>query len=178
MPTNCLFIKKEFCRSTMLTLLLPRLFGLKLEATLSTCANVWPPPFCLIQGISCIPHTCPRWLTSSPRYRWRLQGLSWSHLCPQHAGQCWRDSEHFLSPGGHHYRTKQLFFFPVSHTRSHTHSPTHTVQYCLGRWIILSPGQQGVEIVWCRWIGAQRRRGDVGSCLGPVLAPVVGTISP
>lgn len=154
----------------------PWLLGLNLEVTLSTCADLWPPASLrLIQGISCVPHTCPRWPTSSPQYRLRLQGLSWSHLFPPHAGRCWRDSEHFLSPGGRHYRRKKLFCFPLL---THTVSHSHTVQYCPGRWIVLSPGQQGVEIVRCRWIRAQRRGGDVGSCLGPVLAPIVGTISP
>jgi len=40
-------------------------------------------------------------------------------------------------------------------------------------WIILSPGEQRVEIVWCGWVRAQGRGGHVGGCFGPVLAPVV-----
>lgn len=46
------------------------------------------------------------------------------------------------------------------------------------RGIRLSPGQQGGEIVWCGGVGAQGRRGDVGGCLGPVLAPVVRAVGP
>lgn len=42
--------------------------------------------------------------------------------------------------------------------------------------MVLLPGEQGVEIVWCGRVGAQGRGGDVGSCLGPVLAPIVGTV--
>lgn len=38
------------------------------------------------------------------------------------------------------------------------------------------PGEQGVEIVRCGWVGAQGRGGDVGSCLGPVLTPVVWAV--
>lgn len=38
------------------------------------------------------------------------------------------------------------------------------------------PGQQGVDVVRSRWVGAQRRRCHKCSCLGPVLAPVMGPI--
>lgn len=46
----------------------------------------------------------------------------------------------------------------------------------LNAWIFILPGEKGVEIVWCGWVRAQGRGGDIGSCLGPVLAPVVWTI--
>lgn len=46
----------------------------------------------------------------------------------------------------------------------------------LNVWILLLPGEKGVEIVWCGWVGAQGRGGDISSCLGPVLAPIVWTI--
>jgi len=59
-----------------------------------------------------------------------------------------------------------------------SYSQTKFIWNVLSLWVIrlYLPGQQGVEIVWCGRVGAQRRRGDVGCCLGPVLAPVVWTV--
>lgn len=38
------------------------------------------------------------------------------------------------------------------------------------------PGQQGVDVVRSGWVRAQRWRCHKGSCLSPVLAPVMGSI--
>jgi len=43
---------------------------------------------------------------------------------------------------------------------------------------VVSPGEQGVEIVRGGGVGAQGRGGDVGRGLGPVLAPIVGAVCP
>ncbi len=51
--------------------------------------------------------------------------------------------------------------------------------YVQFKWLDhLAPGQQGVEIIWCGWVGAQWWGGDVGGCFGPVLAPIVRAVCP
>lgn len=40
------------------------------------------------------------------------------------------------------------------------------------------PGQQGVDVVRCGWVRAQRWGCHKCSCLGPVLTPVMGSIYP
>lgn len=40
------------------------------------------------------------------------------------------------------------------------------------------PGQQGVDVVRCGWVRAQWWGCHKGSCLGPVLTPIMGPIYP